>query len=108
MSVLQSNAPAYTFTTTNFQRPARANLVVYELHLRDFIARHDYRTLTDTLRYLQRLGVNAIELLPVNEFENNNSWGYNPSFYFAPDKYYGTANDFKRFIDVCPQPGASP
>ena len=101
VSVLQSNAPAYSWVNTNFQRPARPNLVVYELHLRDFIARHDYQTLTDTLKYLQRLGVNAIELLPINEFENNNSWGYNPSFYFAPDKYYGTGTAFKRFVDAC-------
>ncbi|WP_139923098.1 alpha-amylase family glycosyl hydrolase [Hymenobacter sp. DG01] len=105
VSVLQSNAPGYTWQTTNFQRPSRTNLVVYELHLRDFVARHDYKTLTDTLAYLQRLGVNAIELLPVNEFEGNDSWGYNPSFYFAPDKYYGTANDFKRFVDVCHSKG---
>ena len=101
VSVLNPSQTAYTFTTTNFQRPARASLVVYELHLRDFIARHDYQTLTDTLNYLQRLGVNAIELMPVNEFEGNDSWGYNPSFYFAPDKYYGTAAALKRFIDVC-------
>ena len=105
VSVLQPGAPAYAWTATSFQRPARANLVVYELHLRDFIARHDYQTLTDTLQYLQRLGVNAIELLPVNEFEGNNSWGYNPSFYFAPDKYYGTPDAFKRFIDVCHSKG---
>ncbi|MBC8083707.1 MAG: 1,4-alpha-glucan-branching protein, partial [Hymenobacter sp.] len=105
VSVLQSNPPAYNWTATNFQRPARTNLVVYELHLRDFIARHDYATLTDTLKYLQRLSVNAIELLPVNEFENNNSWGYNPSFYFAPDKYYGTQNALKRFIDECHRRG---
>lgn len=105
VSVLQPGQAAYAWTATNFQRPARANLVVYELHLRDFIARHDYQTLTDTLQYLQRLGVNAIELLPVNEFEGNDSWGYNPSFYFAPDKYYGTAAAFKRFIDVCHSKG---
>lgn len=58
-------------------------------------------TLIDTLGYLSRLGVNAIELMPVNEFEGNDSWGYNPSYYFAPDKYYGTKNDLKAFIDAC-------
>lgn len=101
VSVLQANAPAYNWVNTSFQRPARTNLVVYELHLRDFVGTHKYTTLTDTLKYLQRLGVNAIELLPISEFENNDSWGYNPSFYFAPDKFYGTATDLKRFIDAC-------
>ena len=100
VSVLQPNAPAYTWTTTNYQRPAKTKLVIYELHPRDFIARHDYQTLVDTLGYLQRLGINAIELMPVNEFEGNESWGYNPSFHFAPDKYYGPKNELKRFVDA--------
>ena len=39
--------------------------------------------------------------MPFNEFEGNNSWGYNPDFYFAPDKYYGPENTLKQFIDSC-------
>ena len=67
--------------------------------MRDFLATHDYKTLKDTLNYLKNLGVNAIEIMPVMEFEGNSSWGYNPSFHYALDKYYGPANDFKAFID---------
>lgn len=100
VSVLQSNEPPYNWQVNNFQKPAKTKLVVYELLVRDFIARHDYQTLIDTLGYLQRLGVNAIELMPVNEFEGNESWGYNPSFHFAPDKYYGPKNELKRFVDA--------
>ena len=99
VSVFQTNQPAYVWQTSTFVRPAKTNLVVYELHLRDFIQRHDFQTLRDTLGYLQRLGVNCVELMPVNEFEGNDSWGYNPSFYFAPDKYYGTKTAFKQFVD---------
>ncbi len=73
--------------------------------VRDFTANHDYKTLIDTLNYLVNLGINAIELMPVNEFEGNISWGYNPSFYFAPDKYYGPKNDLKAFIDICHSKG---
>ena len=73
------------------------------MHLRDFIAAHNYKVLADTLQYLKRLGINAIELMPVNEFEGNNSWGYNTSFHMALDKYYGKAIDFKKFIDLCHQ-----
>ena len=69
--------------------------------LRDFLAAHDWNTLTDTLDYFTELGINAIELMPVSEFEGNESWGYNPSFYFAADKYYGPASDLKVFIDSC-------
>ncbi|MCC3153481.1 alpha-amylase family glycosyl hydrolase [Hymenobacter sp. BT770] len=99
VSVLQSNQAPYVWSTTNFQRPSRADLVIYELHLRDFLARHDYQTLRDTLNYIKRLGINAIELMPINEFDGNDNWGYSPDFYFAPDKYYGTKEALKQFID---------
>jgi 1,4-alpha-glucan branching enzyme len=101
VSVLQTAAPAYTWGVPGFNRPDKRSLVIYELLVRDFVAKHDWATLTDTLDYLKRLGINAIELMPFNEFEGNNSWGYNPDFYFAPDKYYGTANSLKRFVDSC-------
>lgn len=94
----------WTYTDT-FSRPAPQDLVIYEMLVRDFIARHDYITLLDTLDYLQNLGINAIELMPVTEFEGNESWGYNPSFPFALDKYYGTADAFKTFIDECHRRG---
>jgi 1,4-alpha-glucan branching enzyme len=100
VSVLNPSQMAYSWTS-NFTRPDKRGLVIYELLVRDFVAAHDWNTLRDTLNYLKRLGVNAIELMPFNEFEGNNSWGYNPDFYFAPDKYYGTATSLKQFIDVC-------
>jgi glycosidase len=105
VSVLQTNQPAYTWTATSFQRPARTNMVIYELLMRDFTTRHDYQTLRDTLGYLQRLGVNTIELMPINEFDGNDNWGYSPCFYFAPDKYYGTKNALKALVDECHRRG---
>lgn len=101
VTVYQPGKAAYPWKTNNFQRPAKENLVVYELLLRDFTAKHSYQSLIDTLNYFQRLGVNAIELMPVNEFEGNVSWGYNPSYHMALDKYYGTPEKFKEFVDAC-------
>ena len=101
VSVLQTARLQYQWKVENFNRPEPEKLVIYELLLRDFLAKHDFKTLIDTLNYLQKLGVNAIELMPVNEFEGNESWGYNPSFYFAPDKYYGPAQNLKRLVDSC-------
>src|SRR5690606_34744624 len=80
-------------------------LVVYELHVRDFLSSHSFSDLIDTISYLKRLGINAIELMPLNEFEGNDSWGYNPSFYFSVDKYYGTKQELKRLIDAAHQNG---
>ncbi len=105
VSVLQTAQVQYSWNVPAFEPPRKTNLVIYELLVRDFIASHDYKTLTDTLNYLDELGVNAIELMPVNEFEGNLSWGYNPSFYFAPDKYYGPKNDLKAFVDSCHKRG---
>jgi 1,4-alpha-glucan branching enzyme len=101
VSDFQYNQTAYTWKNSTFSRPDKKNLVIYELHVRDFVGTHSYKTLKDTLSYLSNLGINAVELMPVNEFEGNDSWGYNPDFYFAPDKYYGTKNDLKALIDEC-------
>ena len=100
-SLIQMDRPAYNWQHGNFTPPAKEDLIIYELLIRDFIADHNYQTLIDTLDYLQRLGINAIELMPVNEFEGNESWGYNPSFHLALDKYYGTPDKFKEFVDEC-------
>lgn len=104
-SYLQTAQEPYQWQTTDFVRPAKEDLVIYELLIRDFTSQHSYQSLIDTLGYLKRLGINAIELMPVMEFEGNNSWGYNPSFYFAPDKYYGPKNNLKRLIDACHENG---
>ncbi len=101
VSVFQTAQPEYTWAITDFIPPANEDLIVYELLVRDFIATHNYQTLLDTLSYLKTLGVNAIEFMPVMEFEANESWGYNPSFFIALDKYYGTREAFKIFIDSC-------
>jgi len=101
VSVLQTAQTPYEWKNNSFVAPEMGNLVIYELLVRDFLAAHDWKTLTDTLDYFKKLGITAIEVMPFSEFEGNESWGYNPSFYFAPDKYYGPKNDLKMFIDSC-------
>jgi len=101
VSVMQANQPVYSWKNSGFVRPDKNNLVIYELLIRDFTTEHSYASTLTKLDYLVSLGINAIELMPVNEFEGNLSWGYNPSFYFAPDKYYGTKTALQNFIDEC-------
>lgn len=105
VSVFSTQPQTFNWTVSNFKAPQPDTMVVYELLIRDFTANKDIKTVTDTLAYLKRLGVNVIELMPINEFEGNDSWGYNPSFYFAPDKAYGTIDDYKTFVDACHQNG---
>jgi glycosidase len=101
VSIAQTNAPVYPWVNTSFARPDKRNLVIYELLMRDFLAAHDWKTLRDTLPYLKKMGINAIEIMPFNEFEGNESWGYDPNYFLAPDKYYGPKNTLKEFIDSC-------
>lgn len=106
-SVLQTAQTSYDWQITDFQKPKKEALVIYELLVRDFFNsdERNYQNLIDTLSYFKRLGVNAIELMPITEFNGNESWGYNPTFMFAPDKYYGTKNKLKEFIDKCHEQG---
>lgn len=104
-TVAHPGAPEYVWQATEYVRPQKEDLRIYELLVRDFISSHSYVTLIDTLDYLEDLGINAIELMPPGEFENNNSWGYNPSFHMALDKYYGTPEQFKAFVDACHERG---
>ncbi|MEN9700511.1 MAG: hypothetical protein RLZZ301_1709 [Bacteroidota bacterium] len=101
VSLIQPGAPVYNWTTSSFSGPAKKDLVIYELLVRDFVSKHNYLTLIDTLDYLQKLGINAIEVMPPMEFEGNQSWGYNVSLHMALDKYYGTPDHFRAFVDSC-------
>jgi hypothetical protein len=100
-SIIETGQPAYNWQVTNFQRPDKKNLMVYELWLADFTTAGNWQGLIDTLAYIKRLGINAVEVEPFANFEGANSWGYNPNFYFAPDKVYGTAANVKQFVDAC-------
>ncbi|MDP2336028.1 MAG: alpha-amylase family glycosyl hydrolase [Bacteroidota bacterium] len=104
-SVLQTAQTPYTWNTTSYTVPTASKLSIYELLIRDFTTDKTYKAVQARLDYLKRLGINTIELMPFNEFEGNSSWGYNPNFYFAPDKAYGTKNDLKALIDECHKQG---
>lgn len=95
----------YVWENTNFSKPAKTDLVIYELLIRDFDELHSFNAVKARLDYLQDLGINAIEFMPINEFDGNLSWGYNPSFHMAVDKYYGTRKAFKQLVDECHRRG---
>jgi 1,4-alpha-glucan branching enzyme len=104
-SLIEMTKTPYTWEVSDFIAPEENKLIVYEMLVRDFVAKHNYKTLLDTLDYLVNLGINAIELMPINEFEGNESWGYNPSYHMALDKYYGTPASLKAFVDACHKRG---
>lgn len=108
MAVYNDKLNDYNWQVADFKGVEPSQLIIYELLLRDFTGTEGKKLGNGTVRqaiekipYLKSLGINAVELLPINEFNGNNSWGYNPNFYFAPDKAYGTPDDYKEFIDTC-------
>ena len=103
VSVFKIQQETYSFSP--FMTPKKDNLVIYEMLLRDFTPSGDLNGAMQKLDYLKSLGVNAIELMPVQEFDGNDSWGYNPAFFFAMDKAYGTDRMYKQFIDECHKRG---
>jgi hypothetical protein len=107
VTVLKTGQTPYSWSsaTTNFVKPNKDNLVVYEVLIRDFDSHRNFQDLIDRIDYFKNLKINAIELMPVMEFEGNESWGYNTAFHMALDKFYGTSSKFKEFIDLCHQNG---
>lgn len=101
VSVLQTAQVPYQWQTATYTRPSVDDLVIYELLVRDFSQERTFQVLIDSLDYLQNLGITAIELMPIMEFEGNESWGYNPMHFFATDKYYGPEERLKALIDSC-------
>lgn len=107
VTVIQTGKEKYKWSdyTLNFKRPNKNNLVIYELWVYDYTAKRSIKGVMDRLDYIQNLGVNAIELMPVSEFEGNYNWGYSPTHYFAFDKAYGSSEMFKQFVDECHKRG---
>jgi pullulanase/glycogen debranching enzyme len=107
VTVLQTAQTTYPWSsaTTNFVKPNKDNLIVYEVLIRDFDANRNFQTLIDKMDYFKNLKIGAIELMPVMEFEGNESWGYNTAFHMALDKFYGTKAKMQEFVDLCHQNG---
>ena len=95
---------SYAWSTTRYQTPSFQDQVIYELHVGTYVDTNGAGTGTwasaeQKLDYLAGLGVDMIEVLPANEFQGSYSWGYNPSFPYAPESSYGSPDDMKHFVD---------
>lgn len=99
VAAFRTSEADFVWTDQGYQRPMQDRLVIYELLVRDWDADRDLGDVIGRLDYLEWLGINAIELMPVSEFDGNTSWGYNPGPRFAVDKAYGTANLLRKLVD---------
>ena len=100
VSVMRSVKSTYNWQVNNFQKPKKEDLIIYEILIRDFDQNRNFQDLIDRIDYFKNLNVNAIQLMPIMEFDGNESWGYNTSFHLAIDKFYGTEDKFKELVDT--------
>ncbi|MBC8201426.1 MAG: alpha amylase C-terminal domain-containing protein [Planctomycetes bacterium] len=96
---------SYFWQTNDFVRPAWNETVVYEMHVGTFAG--GLTQAITRLDYLEELGINAIELMPIWEFAGDSSWGYNGAHPFAIESSYGTPNELKQFVDEAHARGMS-
>jgi glycosidase len=105
VTVLRTGQAEYNWQVTTFNKPKKEDLIVYEVLIRDFDSDRNFQDLIDKIDYFKNLNINAIELMPVMEFEGNENWGYSTEFHMALDKFYGPAEKMKEFVDLCHQNG---
>lgn len=100
----------YDWQHNDVPLPQNHELVIYEMHIGDFSGgpgddqegpKGRFADAIEKLDYLAELGINAVELMPVNEYPGSYSWGYNPRSLFAVENGYGTPEDLCRFVDEC-------
>lgn len=104
----------YQWQSNGWTRPTQDKLNIYQVHPLRFTDRNTgtpFEQVTEELDndgnndYINDLGVTAVELLPVNEFAGDLSWGYNPSFFYAVEASYGGPDKLKAMIDKAHQNG---
>ena len=109
-SVVQGMDP---FPWSEFKTPWFEDFIIYELHIGSFCGRGEQPTKTWStfqdvevkLSYIQEMGFNWIEIMPVHEFAQDRSWGYNPSTFFAPESSYGSPFNLMHFVDTAHRHG---
>ncbi len=93
----------FEWDDVSFSLPPQNRMVIYEMHMGTFTRGEgdtpgSIENAIEKLDYLQTLGVNVLELMPIMEFAGSYSWGYNPSLIYAIESAYGSMTDFKRFV----------
>ncbi len=101
---------AFDWGNDSFHMATGNELVIYEMHVGTFHVKEEghpgtFESAIEKLPYLQELGINAVEVMPIAEFPGDFSWGYDPSHPFAVESVYGGPDAFKRFVKAAHEHG---
>jgi len=99
------NPQSYTWTDNDWKSIPLGRMIQYELHTGIFSPSGNFDGLSDKLPYLQELGVNTIELMPVAQFPGHRNWGYDGVFPFAVQNSYGGPAGLAKLVDACHRNG---
>jgi 1,4-alpha-glucan branching enzyme len=103
--------PHFDWQGDDFRLAPWHELIIYELHVGTFNDQVDddqpaqFSSIAEKLGHLKKLGINAVQIMPIGEFAGKRSWGYNPSHIFSVEITYGGALAFKQFIKRAHQEG---
>jgi len=99
-AVVEVGRQPFQWQHDQWARPSFNDLIIYELHIDDFSPEGNFQGVINRLDYLEELGINAIELMPINEFGGEaHGWGYNPAYFFTTEKSYGPPDMLRQIID---------
>lgn len=94
---------AFDWNDTNWEGMSLEDTVIYELHVGTFTSQGTFDAVTERLKDLADLGINALNIMPLSQFPGNRNWGYDGVHPFAVQNTYGGPDGFKRLIDACHQ-----
>lgn len=96
------NGNEYIWKYDGKNLPENKDLIIYELFLADFTDEGTLRSAMKKLDYLSNeLGINCIELMPIQAFLLGHDWGYTTKYFFSVEPSYGSSEDLKMFVDEC-------
>jgi len=94
-------ADDFAWTDAEWQGRELANGVIYELHIGTFTPEGTLDAAIARLDHLVDLGIDFVELLPVNAFNGEHNWGYDGVLWYAVQESYGGPAAYQRFVDAC-------
>src|SRR3954462_4907979 len=99
------DATAYPWQDERWTGRQLAGGVIYEMHVGTFTPEGTLAAAIDKLEHLVDLGIDFVELLPVNDFNGNHNWGYDGVLWYTVHEAYGGPENYQRFVDACHQRG---
>ncbi len=99
------DADAFDWTDSDWSGRELAGGLIYELHIGTFTPEGTFDAAVAKLGHLRSLGVDFVELLPVNAFNGTHNWGYDGVLWYAVHEQYGGPEDYQRFVDACHRHG---